>query len=348
MKKYKITFFAAFREICQKSNPVLFALYFCLSILIYTILCIEFSLFPILVLIYFVANFRLLNLLLDRFMFYFTCFTLIFVFFVLLLNFSICNFHIAYIDYGTETLSTLLNSVKQNVLFNDNYNPFGSVPVNGKESSIDHSVYDVRVCHQETMDLDEQSKFILLLSEQKSSVLAKNVFKCSNYSGLPDNQLYLLKHYINVLKIHKYVADGGAQDPLICINGYTHARNRGVYGGIELAHKNLYNQARSQYSTPLYQVDMQFMNFIRQTEFKLGSLDCDANQIVPMRLSPQTCKHPGFLITGERAFLDKVFLSVKSSRYEIKNGVMVPIIETNPKSSVVSHTALLVKKKIKI
>jgi len=169
-------------------------------------------------------------------MFYFTCFTLIFVFFVLLLNFSICSFHIAYTDYGVETLGALFDSVKQNVLFNDNYNPFGNVPVSGKESSIDHSIYNVRVCHQETADIDCGDKLVLVFSEQKSSVLAKNVFK-SDYSGLPGDQRYLLKHYINVLKIHEYVADDGAKDPLICVNGYTHARKeydsvfylRGIY-----------------------------------------------------------------------------------------------------------------------
>lgn len=342
MKKYKITFFAAFRKICQKSNPVLFALYFCLSILIYTILCIEFSLFPILVLIYLVANFQLLNLLLDRFMFYFTCFTLIFVFFVLLLNFSICSFHIAYTDYGVETLGALFDSVKQNVLFNDNYNPFGNVPVSGKESSIDHSIYNVRVCHQETADIDGGDKLVLVFSEQKSSVLAKNVFK-SDYSGLPGDQRYLLKHYINVLKIHEYVADDGAKDPLICVNGYTHARKE--YDSVFLSKRDLLNQARSQYSTPLYQVDTQFMDFIQQTELKSGGSDCDANQIAPMRLLPQTCKHPSFLVTGGRTFLDEVSLSIKSSRYEIRNGVIVPIIETNPKSSLVSHIPVLVKKK---
>lgn len=93
----------------------------------------------------------------------------------------------------------------------------------------------------------DRTKAVLLLSEQESTVLAKNVFKCfGNYTGLLDYQKYLKEHHLNVLRLHEYTTDDGSKDPLICVNAYTHAHNSKYNNVIELAKKNLFAQARSQ------------------------------------------------------------------------------------------------------
>ena len=82
---------------------------------------------------------------------------------------------------------------------------FNKIPVDTKESfnwgDIITGLPEVNISHQQLVKGEDEASTILICSEQKSSVLSKNVFKPFKYV-LPQDQIFLLNHYLNVMKLN--------------------------------------------------------------------------------------------------------------------------------------------------
>lgn len=245
----------------MKNTYITYLLAFFVSIFVYAFFCLQFSLLPFLILIYLLGNFRLLSLLLSRFAFCCIYLFSTFIFFLLCANFLTCNFHFLHLE-SIEHLSVLVEALKQNALFNDNYTP-SDFPTTSKEVAFDDFVYTVKICDQKTTKIhtNEKVEIELLFSEQNSTVLAKNVCKYLNPSQL-NNQLIVVPelmstHYLNLIKIDGYAIEESQKD-LILFNAYSHAKK---YNNIHLASEDLQGRAYSQYSTPLYDFDLRCKQF---------------------------------------------------------------------------------------
>jgi hypothetical protein len=221
----------------------------------------------------------------------------------------LCDFHFLHIDLGSQNIAFGLESIK---IFLFNEEDSSDRPVVSKESS--YGIKNkIEVCHQEVRYIDGKPIFVIC-SEQDSSVLTKNVFT-TNYPALSTEQLFLLKHYINMVEIRGCVFDKNYKEPLILANAYTHSGNPNYkLPNLLVSKVNLRGFDRYRYSTPLYQFDKQFLNFVKESDLKLQQLEGgSSDQVVPIRFLPQIYKHDGLLITGSNSFIYETITNFPTS-----------------------------------
>jgi hypothetical protein len=252
-------------------------------------------------------------MLFSRVVFYLIYFSFAIAFLAILSKFLLCNPHFLHTDLDSQNIARSLENVKKIFLFNEEDS--SDRPVDSKESS--YSIKNkIEVCHQQVCYTEDGEPTFVICSEQKSSVLTKNVFT-TNYPAISKDQLFLLKHYVNMVEIRGCVFDKNYEDSLLLVNAYTHSGNPNYnVPNLLVSRLNLYGFNRYQYSTQLYHFDKQFLNFTGQSDLRLQQFEgYSSDQVVPIRFLPRICKHGGLLITGSNEFIQE---TIKSPLLPIK------------------------------